>query len=94
MTRIVITAKVKDIVEWERGYRAHSPMLRDLMKVTKPVQFTTNDESNEICISAEPDDLEHYLVMAQSPEIAEVMEKNGVIRETVKFYILDKKLGN
>jgi hypothetical protein len=67
-------------------------MLRDLMKVTKPVQFSTNDDSNEICISAEPDDLDHYLAMAQSPEIAEAMDKNGVIRDTVKFYILDKKL--
>ena len=92
MARIVVTANVKDVVKWEEGYRTHAPMLRDLMKVTKPVQFTTNADTKEICISAEPDDLEHYLTMAQSPEIAQAMEKNGVIADTVKFYILDKKL--
>ena len=92
MARIVITAKVKDVVKWEEGYRSHAPMLRELMGVTKPVQFTTNADTNEICISAEPNDLEHYLKMGQSPEIAEAMEKNGVIGDTVKFYILDKML--
>lgn len=92
MTRIVITAKVKDVKKWEEGYRAHAPMLRELMGVTKPVQFSTDPETNEICLSAEPDDLKHYLEMAQSPEIAEAMEKNGVIRDTVNFYILDKEL--
>ncbi len=92
MARIVVTAKVKDVVKWEEGYRSQAPMLRELMGVTKSVQFTTNAETNEICLSAEPNDLEHYLEMAQSPEIAEAMEKNGVNRDTVKFYILDKVL--
>ncbi len=80
------------MAKWEEGYRAHAPMLRELMKVSKPVQFSTNAETNEICLSAEPDDLEHYLKMAQSPEIAEAMEKNGVIGDSVNIYILDKKI--
>ncbi len=92
MSRIVVTAKVKDVDKWEEGYRAHAPMLRELMNVSKLVQFCTNAETNEVCISAEPNDLEHYLKMAQSPQIAEAMEKNGVVKETVQFYILDKVL--
>jgi hypothetical protein len=92
MTRIVITAKVLDTEKWEENYRIHAPMLRELMGVTKPVQFSTNAETNEICLSAEPDDLDHYLETAQSPEIAQAMEMNGVIRETVKLFILDKTL--
>ena len=92
MTRIVITAQVIDTAKWEEGYRAHAPMLRESLGVTKPVNFTTNAETNEVCISAEPDNLEHYLEMAQSPLIAEAMAKNGVLAETVKFYILDKSL--
>lgn len=92
MTRIVITAKVLDTEKWEQNYRVHAPLLRELMGVTKPVQFSTDPETNEICLSAEPDDLDHYLETAQSPEIAEAMEMNGVIRETVKLFILDKQL--
>ena len=92
MSKIVVTAQVEDAVKWEEGYRAHAPMIRDFLGVSKPVHFTTNEETNEICITVEPDDLEKYLELVQSPEIAEAMEKNGVKRETVKFYILDKVL--
>lgn len=92
MTRIVATAQVKDVVKWEEGYRAHATMLREILGVTKTVHFTTNSETIEICINAEPDDLEHYLKMVQSPEVAEAMDKNGVLRDTIKFYILDKQL--
>jgi hypothetical protein len=92
MTIIVITAQVKDAVEWEKGYRAHAPLLREFLGVTRPIHFTTNTETNEICICVEPDNLEKYLGLVQSPEVIEAMEKNGVNRETVKLYILDKEL--
>jgi hypothetical protein len=92
MTKIVITAEVEDAVKWEEGYRAHAPLLREFLGVTKPIHFTTNKETNEICINAEPDDLEKYLELVQSPEVIEAMEKNGVKRDTAKLYILDKVL--
>ena len=94
MTRIVITAKVKDAVKWEAGYREHAPMLREKMGVAKPIHFSTDLETNEICIQGEPDDLERYLELLQSPELAEAMEKNGVLRETVALYILDKQISS
>jgi len=94
MTRIVFTAKVKDVVKWEEGYREHGPMLREKLGVTKPIHFTTNAETNEICIQGEPDNLERYLEIVQTPELAEAMEKNGVLRETVKLYILDKQISS
>jgi len=92
MTRIVLTAKVKDVVKWEEGYRAHAPLLKEILGISKPIHFTTNAETNEICINGEPDDLEKYLELVQTPELAEAMEKNGVLRDTVKLYILDKVL--
>ena len=93
MTRIVFTAKVKDAVKWEEGYREHAPMLRDKPGVTKPIHFSTSAETNEICIQGEPDNLEKYLELVQTPEMVEAMEKNGVLRDTVKLYILDKQIG-
>jgi len=92
MTRIVLTAQVEDAAKWEEGYRAHAPMIREFLGVTKPVHFSANVETNEICISVVPDDLEKYLELVQSSEIAEAMDKNGVKRETAKLYILDKVL--
>jgi hypothetical protein len=67
-------------------------MIREFLGVTKPVHFSTNKETNEICISVVPDDLEKYLELVQSPEIAKAMDKNEVKRETAKLYILDKML--
>ena len=92
MSRIVITAKVKDAVKWEAGYREHAPMLKEKLGVTQPIHFTTNTETNEICILGEPDNLEKYLEVIQTPEMVEAMEKNGVLRDTVKLYILDKQI--
>jgi len=66
-------------------------MLREKLGITN---FNTNFETNEICIQGEPDDLERYLELLQSPELAEAMEKNGVLRETVALYILDKQISS
>jgi hypothetical protein len=90
MTKVVFTAQVTDAVKWEEGYRAHAPVLRSILGITKPVHFSTNEETNEICIYGEPDDLEKYLELVGSPEVVEAMEKNGVIKETAKIHILDK----
>ena len=92
MTKIVITAQVEEVESWEEGYRKHAPMLRNFLGVTKPIHFSTNKEMNEICLCSEPDDLEKYLQLVQSPEVAEAMKKNGVKGETVRLYILDKVL--
>lgn len=92
MTRVVITAKVKNVQAWEAGYREKAAMLRQLLRVSGPVQFCTNTDTNEICVTSEPDDLKHYLSMAQTTQVADAMDKDGVIRETVQFYILDKAL--
>ncbi len=69
-------------------------MIREFLGVSKPIYFSTNAETNEICINAEPEDLEKYLELVQTPEMVEAMEKNGVLRDTVKLYILDKQIGS
>jgi hypothetical protein len=91
MTKIVVTAKVQDVHSWEEKYR-NSHDLFKAMGVTKPISFTTNPETNEVCICGEPNDLEHYLEMLQSAELQEAMKSNGVIEESVHLYILDKTI--
>ncbi len=56
------------------------------------ISFTTNPETSEICICGEPDDLDHYLGMLQSPELHEAMKSNGVIEDSVQLFILDKTI--
>ena len=48
-------------------------------------------EGNEVAVCFEPDDLDALLEGLDSPETAEAMAIDGVKRETVKIYVLDKE---
>jgi hypothetical protein len=45
-----------------------------------------------VALCAEPDDLDKYLEILNSQATADAMAYDGVKRETVKVYILDKEL--
>lgn len=90
MTKVIITAQVEDSAKWEAGFRSHVDLFRK-MSITKPIELTTHN-NNEVAICTEPDDLNKYLNMLESPETAAAMAFDGVKRETVKVFILDKAL--
>ena len=90
MTKVIITADVEDSAKWETGFRSHSDMFRG-MSLSKAVQFSANDK-NEVAICFEPDDLGLYLKSLDSQETADAMAHDGVKRETVKIFVLDKEL--
>ena len=90
MAKVILTADVEDSAKWEQGFRTHVDLFRS-MSVSKPIQLTTN-ENNEICLCIQPDDLEKYLEVLDSDATAEAMAHDGVKRDTVKVYILDKEL--
>jgi hypothetical protein len=52
--------------------------------------FTTTEE-NEIAICADVDDVSKYFEVLESPATAETMAHDGVKRETVKVFVLDKE---
>ena len=90
MTKVIITADVEDTAKWEKGFRSHTELFRS-MTIQKSIELTTNDK-NEVCICGEPADLNKYLEMLNSPVTAEAMAFDGVKRETVKVFVLDKEL--
>ena len=47
-------------------------------------------EHNEVGILFEADNLDKYMELLDSPATAEAMEIDGVKRDTVKIYVLDK----
>lgn len=90
MPRIVLTAKVDEPSRWEERYRSHGDTFRDLWGGSFPdVHFATT-EDNDVVMYMEVDDLDAYFAMLETPEIAEAMKHDGVIRDTVKVYVLDK----
>ena len=90
MTKVIITAEVEDSSAWEKGFRSHADLFRS-MTISNSIELTTNDK-NEVCLCAEPDDLDKYLEILNAPVTAEAMEFDGVKRDTVKVFVLDKEM--
>ena len=90
MPRIVVTAQVEDLVKWEEGFRTHGDLFRS-ETVSGPIGIATNDEDNEIAVCFDASGLDTFLQGMDSPETAEAMALDGVKRETVKVFVLDKE---
>jgi len=88
MARIVITAQVEDSANWEKGFRTHGALFKDYSATA--IHFTATDD-NEVAIHWEVDDANKYLELLESPATAEAMEFDGVKKETVKVFVLDKE---
>ena len=88
MPRVMITAQVEDSAKWEAGFRSHGELLRSMSSTV--THFATNGD-NEVALYAEPADLEKYFEVLESPATAEAMSQDGVKKETVKVYVLDKE---
>lgn len=90
MPKVVITAQVEDLVKWEKGFRTHGSLFRS-QTISKPIDFATS-AGNQVAVCAEPADLGAFMKIMDSPATAEAMAFDGVKRETVKVFVLDKEL--
>jgi len=87
MTKIVLTAQVEDAATWEKRVRTHG----ELLKTVTPTAHYTVTKDNEVAMCAEVADVAKYFELLASPAIAEAMAYDGVMRETVKTFVLDKE---
>ena len=88
MARVIFTAQVEDSAKWEKGYRTHGELLKSM---TMAMAYFTTTQDNEVAIYVEPEDLAKFFEVLKSPATAEAMAFDGVKRETVKVYVLDKE---
>jgi len=89
MPKVVVVAQVEDSVKWEEGFQTHGDLFRS-QTITKPISFGTI-EGNQVAVCFEPDDLAMFMKTMDSPATAEAMAFDGIRRETVKVFILDKE---
>ena len=89
MPRVLVTAEVEDIDKWEKGFRTHADLFRRMAITT--MEFATS-EGNQIAVCGDTSDLDQYMKVFKSPATAEAMAFDGVKRETVKVFVLDKEL--
>ena len=82
MTRVITTARVEDSAKWENAFRRHVELFND---------YTATD-NNEVAILWEVVDVDSILEQLDGPETAAAMAEDGVDRESVKVYVLNKEL--
>lgn len=89
MPKVIITAQVQDGVKWEAGFRTHGDLLRTYT-LRGPIQYTI--AGNEVMLCMEPENLDTFKRGMESQATAEAMAFDGVKRETVKTFILNKEM--
>jgi len=89
MPRVVVIAEVEDLDKWEKGFRTHGGLFRQ-MAVSK-MEFGTA-EGNRVAVCGETTNLDAYMKVFNSQATADAMAADGIKRETVKMFVLDKEL--
>lgn len=89
MSRVIITAQVKDSISWVEAFRNHVGLFNDYTATA--IHFAATDD-NEVAILWEIADMDKFLEVLDSPETAEAMAEDGVNRDTVKIFLLDKNI--
>jgi hypothetical protein len=88
MPRVIVTAEVEDKAKWEEGFLTHGELFRE--QTVSAVQYGTTD-ANEVAVCFTVSDLDTYQQVFNSPSTAEAMAYDGIKRETVKVFVLDKE---
>lgn len=90
MTRIVLTAQVENTEAWEKQFQTHADLFRE-MGFAKVYDYSIGNDSN-VAVSVEVSDVDGFLRSLESAENTAAMENDGVKRDTVQVFVLDKAL--
>jgi hypothetical protein len=90
MTKVVLMAQVKNIDAWEKAFRTHGDLFKSQGQAISPISYTKT--GNEVVLCSEVADVNTYRKMVNSPETIAAMEQDGVKRETLRVFELDKEL--
>ncbi len=91
MAKILVIAKCKDQPKWEAGFRTHGDLFKTAYGISKPVSYGMA-EDDYVVACFETSDLAKVNSAISSPETAKAMESDGLLRDTVKVFVLDKEL--
>lgn len=91
MTKILVTAKCKDVAKWENGFRTHADLFRTAYGVSNAINYGVGDD-DYVVACFETSDLAKTTSAISSPATAKAMAYDGLFLDTVKVFVLDKKL--
>jgi uncharacterized protein (TIGR02246 family) len=87
---VIVTARVNDAATWEEGFRSHADLFKS-QTAQSPVRYTVS-KANEIAVMFNVTDLAKLQEVMASQATADAMKMDGVKRETVRQYVLDKEM--
>jgi hypothetical protein len=87
--KVILTAKVEDATKWEAGFKTHGDVMRTY-DLAGQVDYAIS--GNEVVICMEPKDLNVFKKAMESKATADAMATDGVKRDTVKTFVLDKNV--
>ena len=90
MARVIVTGEVENAANWEKEFRTHVELFRS-QTIVSPMRFTVTDD-NRFAIYSEATDLKAFQEVLDSQATVDAMMNDGVKRETVQVYVLDKEL--
>jgi hypothetical protein len=86
MPKIIVTAEVEDFAKWEKSFRTH----RDLFKQMAVSKMEYAAQGNRVAVCGETTNLDAFMKVLSSSATTEAMKADGVKRETVQTFVLDK----
>ena len=88
MPMVLITCQVEDAEKWEEQFRTHGELFRrqTISRVDIGVR-----EDDHVAGVFHVDDLDAYMKILDAPETAAAMENDGVKRDTVEVFVLDRR---
>lgn len=90
MAKIVLTAEVENTEKWEKAFRTHADLFKKMGVATR-YDYAIG-KGNTVAVCAEAKDAKAFLKSLESPENVAAMKNDGVKRDTVKVFVVDKNL--
>ncbi|GKS60295.1 hypothetical protein YTPLAS18_38220 [Nitrospira sp.] len=90
MPKIVAMIQVHDLPQWERNFRTHGELFRR-QTINGQYDYTMIGDGNRVVLSADVRDVDTFFTVLKSPDADDAIDLDGVKRETIQFFVLDKQ---
>ena len=87
MTQVILTADVEDAARWEAAYRTHGDLFEEAG--LGAINYTVGPD-NHVVMCTDVADVGAYMDFIKSASTQEAMKGDGVKRDTVKVFVLEK----
>lgn len=89
MPKVLVVAQVEDGAKWEAGFRTHGDLFKTY-GLKGPVEYGVSGNTAAVCV--EPENVQLFMQRLQDQATEDAMKADGVKRETVNVFVLDKQL--